>query len=85
MQVAPAGCADASLMQRLRATGLEDVAAYPSFYGGKAMETYFEPLALSQLDDGEKEAWHAAKAKALANGTFYMMHPVHCAFGTKPQ
>ena len=85
VQVAPAGCADASLMQRLRAAGLEDVAAYPSFYGGKAMETYFEPLALSQLDDGEKEAWHAAKAKALANGTFYMMHPVHCAFGTKPQ
>jgi SAM-dependent methyltransferase len=85
VQVAPSGCADASLMQRFRAAGLEDVVAYPSFYGGKAMETYFEPMALSHLDDEEKGAWHAAKATALADGTFYMMHPVHCAFGTKPQ
>jgi SAM-dependent methyltransferase len=85
VQVGPLGCADASLMQRFRAAGLEDIVAYPSFYGGKAMEAYFEPMALSQLDDEEKEAWHAAKATALTDGTFYMMHPVHCGFGTKPQ
>jgi SAM-dependent methyltransferase len=85
VQVAPSGCADASLIARFHAAGLEEVVTYPSFYGGKAMEVYFEPMALSQLDKKEKEAWNAAKATALADGTFYMMHPVHCASGIKPQ
>ena len=84
-QVAPSGCADASLMQRFRAAGLEDVVAYPSFHGSQALRDYYEPMALSHLNDEEKAAWHAAKATALADGTFYMMHPAHCAIGTKPQ
>jgi SAM-dependent methyltransferase len=85
VQVAPSGCADASLIGRFHGAGLEEVVTYPSFYGGKAMEVYYEPMALSQLDEKEKEAWNAAKATALADGTFYMMHPVHCASGIKPQ
>ena len=84
-QVALSGCADASLMQRFRAAGLEDVVAYPSFHGSQALRAYYEPMALSHLNDEEKAAWHAAKATALADGTFYMMHPAHCAIGTKPQ
>jgi len=83
VQVAPRGCADASILRRLRNAGLKEVIAYPSFYGGKAMEEYFEPVALSQLDSDEKSLWNEAKATALADRTFYMMHPVHCAIGTK--
>lgn len=85
VQVAPRGCADASISRRLRDAGLKDVIAYPSFYGGKAMEEYYEPVALSHLDDDEIFLWNEAKATALADGSFYMMHPVHCAIGTKPQ
>ena len=51
--------------------------------GGKAMKEYYEPIALSHLDDDEKSLWNEAKATALADGTFYIMHPVHCAIGTK--
>ena len=63
-------------MRRFRAAGLDDVTAYPSFYGGKAMEAYFEPVAMSRLADGEKEAWLAAKATALADGNI-----LHDAYG----
>jgi hypothetical protein len=41
-------------------------------------------MALSHLNDDEKDAWHAAKATALNDGTFYVMHPAHCSIGTKP-
>jgi SAM-dependent methyltransferase len=84
-QVAPAGCADASLMQRMHGAGLEAVIAYPTFFGGEAHQDYFEPIALSRLNDAEQAAWRVAKATALAKGTFYMMHPAHCAVGTKPR
>jgi SAM-dependent methyltransferase len=82
-QVAPDGCADASLMGRMHASGLVDVAAYATFYGGVTMEAYFEPVALAALNPDEIAAWQAAKATAVAEGTFFMMHPVHCAVGTK--
>lgn len=84
-QVGPAGCADASLMQRLHTAGLEAVIAYPTFFGGEAHQDYFEPIALSRLNDEERTAWRVAKAAALAEGTFYMMHPAHCGVGTKPR
>ena len=83
-QVDRAGCADAGLMGRLQAAGLRDVVAYPAFHGGKVVQAYFEPVALSHLDADETAAWRAAKATAKAEGTFYMMHPVHCAIGVKP-
>lgn len=83
-QVAAAGCADASLMQRLQVAGLEGVIAYPTFFSGEAHQDYFEPIALARLNDQEQAVWQAAKATALADETFYMMHPAHCAVGTKP-
>lgn len=83
-QVAENGCADASLMQRFQRAGLENVTAYPSFHGCSAFLSALEPSALSHLDEGEQAAWHAAKGEAIADGTFYMMHPAHCAVGTKP-
>ncbi len=83
-QVAPAGCADAGLMGRLKAAGLGDVVAYPAFHGARVMQSYYEPVALSHLDATEQATWQAAKATAKAEGTFYMMHPVHCAIGVKP-
>ena len=79
-----AGCADGSLMGRLKAAGLGNVVAYPAFHGGRVVQNNFEPVALSHLDAAEKAAWQAARATAKADGTFYMMHPVHCAIGVKP-
>ena len=83
-QVGSRGCADASLMSRMQQSGLAPVIAYPTFFGGAAHQDYFEPIALSRLDDDEQAAWRAAKETALAEGTYYMMHPAHCAIGTKP-
>ncbi len=84
-QVAPNGCADASLMRRFQAAGLGNVVAYPTFHGSKALRAYYEPVALSHLNADEKAAWRTAKAAAIADGTFNMMHPAHCAIGTKPR
>ena len=84
-QVATAGCADASLMQRLRAAGLEEIIAYPTFHGSATLGAYYEPISLSHLNDEEQATWHTAKSAAIADGTFSVMHPAHCAIGTKPQ
>jgi hypothetical protein len=83
-QVAAGGCADASLWPRLRKAGLADMVAYPTFHGSAALGTYYEPIALSRLDAEEKEMWQRAKDIAIADGTFCVMHPAHCAVGTKP-
>lgn len=83
-QVGPAGCADASLLPRMRRAGLQSVIAYPTFFTGAAHQDYFEPIILSRLDDDERAAWRTAKEAALAEGSYYMMHPAHCAVGTKP-
>jgi hypothetical protein len=61
-----------------------DIAAYPTFYGNAALGAYFEPIALSRLDEEEKGQWQRAKEIAIADGTFCVMHPAHCAVGTKP-
>jgi SAM-dependent methyltransferase len=81
--VAPAGCADASLLPRFRAAGLTDVIAYPTYHGGEVLPDFYEPYALSHLTAEELEQWHIAKRAAVAEGTYYMMHPAHCAIGTK--
>ncbi len=83
-QVAAGGCADASLWPRLRKAGLADIVAYPTFHGSAALGTYYEPIALSRLDAEEKDLWQRAKEIAIADGTFCVMHPAHCAVGTKP-
>ncbi len=84
-QVAPTGCADASLMRRLQVAGLEEVVAYPTFHGSATLGAYYEPISLSHLNDEERAKWHTAKSRAIADGTFSIMHPAHCAIGTKPQ
>jgi SAM-dependent methyltransferase len=83
-QVAHGGCADASLWPRLRKAGLEDIVAYPTFHGSAALGNYYEPIVLSRLNTEEKNLWHRAKEIAVADGTFSVMHPAHCAVGTKP-
>ncbi len=82
-QVGPLGCADAGLMGRLMAAGLDNISAYPSLHGSPVPHSYYEPMALAHLDAEETAAWHSAKATAIADGTFCMMHPTHCAIGTE--
>jgi SAM-dependent methyltransferase len=83
-QVAPAGCADASLAPRMRKAGLTDIVAYPTFHGNAALGAYYEPVIRSRFDADEDRAWQRAKEIAIADGTFTVMHPAHCAIGTKP-
>jgi hypothetical protein len=44
----------------------------------------FRQQALSVLDANESEEWHAAIARADAEGTSLIATPHHCAVGTKP-
>ncbi len=39
---------------------------------------------LSILDEEEKRQWHAAKARALEEGSLLWARPLHCAAGSKP-
>ena len=84
-QVAPAGCADASLMRRMQAAGLTKVVTYPTFHGNAMLAAYYEPISLSLLNENERVAWQSAKSTAIADGSYFVMHPAHCAVGTKPK
>ena len=48
------------------------------------MRNFVEPIALSRLDSGEIEEWESARAAAIAEGTYYVSWPAHCAVGVKP-
>jgi hypothetical protein len=39
---------------------------------------------LSALTTEETEEWHVAMAQAVADGTYFIGQPFHCAVGTKP-
>jgi hypothetical protein len=40
---------------------------------------------LGALSAEETEEWHAGVAQAVADGTYFIAQPFHCAVGTKPQ
>ncbi len=82
-EVSPGGCADVSLSTRFRAAGMENVLAFAGYHGGSIVRALYEPASMAHLDEGEVKAWREAKSQA-ADGTYYMMHPVHCAIGWKP-
>jgi SAM-dependent methyltransferase len=85
--VAPLGVADASLYRRMRRAGLIDLVSYPCLITLDRPDgpiwRYREDHVLSLLDAEELVAWHAARAKAEAEGTLLAAHALHCCVGTK--
>jgi SAM-dependent methyltransferase len=86
--VAPAGIADASLYRRMRRAGLTDLVSYPALVTLDQPDgpiwRYREDHVLSLLSANELPVWHAARDKAVADGTLLCAHPLHCCVGTKP-
>jgi hypothetical protein len=86
--VGPHGCADASLYRRLRQTGLTRVRMLPQLaaFGpaDEVMLQFMQDQLLPKLSQQEAGQWHAARAQAEKEGTFFMAFPHHCAVGTKP-
>jgi ubiquinone/menaquinone biosynthesis C-methylase UbiE len=82
------GCADASLYRRFAASGLADLKLFPQYMmtydPDGVIWRYYEPYALTLLDDGERAQWYEARAQAVADGSIFYARPLHCAVGTKP-
>lgn len=87
--VGPQGCADASLYRRLHQAGVTDVQMFPQLAAFDDLQNAQAQFALgailSALTPEETEEWHAAVAQALAEGTYFIAQPFHCAVGTKPE
>jgi SAM-dependent methyltransferase len=83
--VQAAGCADASLYQRLKAAGLAHIRMFPQwavYTEGSYMQTQRSKL-LVNLSPSDTQRCRTALAQAEADGTFLMAEPFHCAVGTK--
>jgi SAM-dependent methyltransferase len=85
--VGPLGCADASLYRRMRSAGLTRVKMLPQLaafdLADKVVLQFMEDQLLPKLGEQEAREWHTARARAEADGTFFMTFPHHCAVGTK--
>jgi SAM-dependent methyltransferase len=83
------GCADASLYRRFHQAGLTHVEMWPQF---ATFEQPYTPQAqfaygaiLGSLTAEETQEWHAGMEKAVADGTYFIAQPFHCAVGTKAE
>jgi len=82
------GCADASLYRRFHQTGLTHVEMWPQFATFEQPHTPQAQFAygaiLGVLSAEETREWHAGMAQAVADDTYFIAQPFHCAVGTKP-
>jgi SAM-dependent methyltransferase len=82
------GCADASLYRRLHQAGLTHVKMFPQLAASDQPETpqaqFAHGAILGALTAEEMQDWHACMAQAVADGTYFIAQPFHCAVGTKP-
>jgi SAM-dependent methyltransferase len=83
------GCADASLYRRFHQAGLTHTQIWPQFAASEQPETAQAQFAhgaiLGALSAEETQEWHAGMAQAVADGTYFIAQPFHCAVGTKPE
>ena len=86
--VAPAGCADASLYERFRRAGLVGLTCFSQLTSVDATQVsriaVLKQMILASLTEEERVEWESAVAQADANGTFFIATPHHCAVGIKP-
>ncbi len=82
------GCADASLYRRFRGSGLTSVQTWPQLATSADTATpraqFTHGAILGALTAEETRVWHAAMAQAVADGTYFIAQPFHCAVGVKP-
>ena len=83
------GCADASLYRRFRGSRLRSVQTWPQLATSADTATpraqFTHGAILGVLTADETNEWHAAMAQAVADGTYFISQPFHCAVGTKPE
>ena len=86
--VAPAGCADASLYQRFRRAGLVGLTCFSQLASVDASQAsrlaVMNERIIASLTEEENAEWKAAIAQAETDGTFFISAPHHCAVGIKP-
>ena len=87
--VSSQGCADAALYRRFQQTGLKHVKIFPQLAAFEEPDTpqaqFAHGAILSALTPEETREWHACVAQAVADGTYFIAQPFHCAVGTKPE
>ena len=83
------GCADANLYRRFHQAGLTHMQMWPQFATFEQPHTPQAQFAygaiLGALSAEETQEWHAGMAQAVADGTYFIAQPFHCAVGTKPE
>jgi SAM-dependent methyltransferase len=83
------GCADASLYLRFHQAGLTHVQMLPQFAAFEQPQTpqgqFAHGAVLGALSAEETQEWHVGVAQAVADGTYFIAQPFHCAVGTKPE
>jgi SAM-dependent methyltransferase len=83
------GCADASLYRRVHQAGLTNVQMFPQLAAFAEPETpqaqFAHGAILGVLSAEETQEWHAGMAQSVADGTYLIAAPFHCAVGTKPE
>jgi SAM-dependent methyltransferase len=83
------GCADAGLYRRFRQAGLAQVEMWPQFAAFDDPQTpqaqFSQGAILGGLTAEETREWHVGLAQAVADGTFFIAQPFHCAVGAKPK
>src|SRR6202040_531839 len=86
--VAPGGCADATLYERFRRAGLVGLTCFSQLASVDASQAsriaVMKQRILASLTEEESAEWKAAVAQAEADGTFFISTPHHCAVGIKP-
>ena len=87
--VAAEGCADGGLYRRLHEAGLTRVQMFPQFAASNRPDTaqaqFAHSAIVSTLNPEETEDWRTAVAQAVADKTYFIAQPFHCAIGTKPE
>ena len=83
------GCADASLYLRFHEAALTHVQMWPQFAVFEQHDTpqaqFASGAILGILTAEEAQEWHVSVAQAVADGTYFIAQPFHCAVGTKPE
>jgi SAM-dependent methyltransferase len=87
--VAAEGCADGGLYRRFHQAGLTQVQMFPQFAASNRPDTaqaqFAHSAIVSSFNPEETQEWHTAVAQAVADNTYFIAQPFHCALGSKPE
>ena len=82
------GCASARLYELMAGAGLESLRCRPDLTAftdpAGPVEQLLSMMLVAELDEAETRTWQAARDAAVADGTFLVTWPHHCAVGSVP-